>query len=109
MFVGAFPAAGGNAKVLGAGTNAAKALGKAAYVFSADAATGKVAHVNFVPKDVLDRKALDAKAWLAVVSAVLGGKGGGKPETATGVGLDAAKLPQALDAARKAYADKVGA
>ena len=49
---------------------------KSAYVFSVDEENGKVAHVNFLPKEVLERKVLDAKSWLAEVSKILGGKVG---------------------------------
>lgn len=65
---------GGDAKILAAAATAAKALGKASYVFSADVEGGKVAHANYLPKEVMDRKVIDAKSWLADVSAVLGGK-----------------------------------
>jgi alanyl-tRNA synthetase len=44
------------------------------YVFSPDPETGKVAHVNYLPKEILERKVLDAKAWLAEVSKIVGGK-----------------------------------
>jgi alanyl-tRNA synthetase len=44
------------------------------YVFSPDVETGKVAHVNYLPKEVLERKVLDAKSWLGEVSKVIGGK-----------------------------------
>jgi alanyl-tRNA synthetase len=40
-------------------------LSKAVYAFSPD---------NYLPKEVLERKVLDAKAWLAEVSKIVGGK-----------------------------------
>lgn len=43
-------------------------------MFSPDVETGKVAHVNYLPKEVLERKVLDAKSWLGEVSKVIGGK-----------------------------------
>lgn len=52
----------------------AKSLSKAAYLFSPDTDAGKVSHVNFLPKEILDRKVLTAKSWLGEVSAVIGGK-----------------------------------
>lgn len=82
-----------------------KSLGKAIYVFSPDEA--KVAHVNFVPKDVLSK--LNAKIWLAEVSKVIGGKGGGKDDSATGVGSEVDKISVAVEAARKIYKEKVEA
>lgn len=98
---------GGNAKVLGSAITNSKSLGKALYLFSADLETGKVAHVNFLPKEVLDRKALDAKSWLGEVSKVVGGRGGGKDDSATGVGSEVDKLQEGVEAARKVYKEKV--
>jgi len=37
-------------------------------------------------------------------AAVVGGKGGGRPESAQGGGIDATKIDQALDKARKILA-----
>jgi len=59
---------------LAAGVTAGRLLSKAVYVFSPDTEEGKVAHVNFLPKEILERKVLDAKAWLGEVSKVIGGK-----------------------------------
>lgn len=52
------------------GKNASKAI----YVFSVDRDAGKVAHVNFVPQDLVKSKKLDAKAWLEEANKVLGGR-----------------------------------
>jgi alanyl-tRNA synthetase len=65
---------GGDTKVLATAAAVGKSLGKAVYLFSPDVEGGKVGHVNFLPKDVLDRKVLDAKSWLNEVAVVLGGK-----------------------------------
>lgn len=74
VYVGQF-GIGGNSKVLSAAAVATgKSLAKAVYVFSPDVEGGKVAHVNFLPKDVLDRKVFNAKEWLAEVSKIVGGK-----------------------------------
>ena len=51
-----------------------KSLSKAVYLFSPDVEGGKVGHVNYLPKEVLDKKVLDAKSWLNEVAVVLGGK-----------------------------------
>jgi alanyl-tRNA synthetase len=107
VFVGKFDGAAGNAKVLAAAVTLAKKEQKAVYVFSTDAANGKVAHTNFVPKAIIDK--LDGKAWLEAVSKVLGGKGGGKPESATGVGSNVDKVDEAIATAKQVYADKVEA
>ena len=69
--------------------------GKALYLFSEEATGGlaadgqatkaKVTHVNFVPKDALD-KGVDAREWAELVSKSIGGRAGGKAEGAQGVG-----------------------
>lgn len=73
-----------SSQVLSAAASTAKSLSKAVYAFSPDNETGKVAHVNYLPKEVLERKVLDAKAWLAEVSKIVGGKvsGGGRGSVA---------------------------
>jgi alanyl-tRNA synthetase len=48
--------------------------GKAVYVFSVDREGGKVAHSNFVPKEILSQKKIDGKKWLGAVSQIVGGK-----------------------------------
>ncbi|WVQ81256.1 alanine-tRNA ligase [Cryptococcus sp. DSM 104549] len=98
---------GGAAKTLSAAVAAGKSLSKAVYVFSADPETGKVAHVNYLPKEVLDRKVLDAKTWLGEVSKVLGGKGGGRDDSATGVGSEVGKIDEAIVVAKTVYKKKV--
>ena len=101
----------------------AKSLSKAVYVFSPDVDNGKVAHVNFIPKEVLDRKVLNAKEWLTEVSKIVGGKvilvfvyrylannqGGGKDDSASGVGSEIEKINEAMEAAKKVYKEKVEA
>ena len=61
-------------KILSAAVTTGKTLSRAVYVFSPDNENSKVAHVNFLPKEVLERKVLDAKSWLEEVSKVIGGK-----------------------------------
>jgi hypothetical protein len=51
-----------------------KAKNKSIYVFSVDRTAGKVAHVNFVPQELVKSKKLDAKVWLEEANKVLGGK-----------------------------------
>ncbi|RSH95316.1 Alanine--tRNA ligase [Saitozyma podzolica] len=106
VYVGVF-GIGGNPKVLSAAASTAKSLSKAVYAFSPDNELGKVAHVNYLPKEVLERKVLDAKAWLAEVSKIVGGKGGGKDDSATGVGSEVDKIQEAVEVARKVYKSKV--
>jgi hypothetical protein len=50
--------------------------GKAIYIFSVDTAKGQVAHQNYVPKELVKSKKLDAKTWLGEVSKLVGGKVG---------------------------------
>jgi hypothetical protein len=63
-----------NPQILSAASAIGKTLSKAVYVFSPDEETGKVAHLNYLPKEVLSSKKLDAKIWLGEVSKVIGGK-----------------------------------
>jgi hypothetical protein len=55
-------------------TEYGKANNKSIYVFSVDRTAGKVAHVNFVPQELVKSKKLDAKIWLEEANKVLGGK-----------------------------------
>ena len=66
-------------QVLSTAVTVGKSLSKAIYLFSPDTDTGKVAHVNFLPQQVVAQKALDAKTWLGEVSRVIGGKVSGSP------------------------------
>ncbi|KAJ7287695.1 tRNA synthetases class II (A)-domain-containing protein [Mycena rebaudengoi] len=77
-----------------------KKLGKAVYVFSPDKANTKVAHVNYVPPS-LKAKGADARTWATEVSDVLGGKAGGKDDSAQGVGANAEKVGEAVAVSRK--------
>ncbi|CAO1613295.1 unnamed protein product [Parajaminaea phylloscopi] len=105
---------GANANALRAGVVAAKALGKAVYLFSEqvdEAATAasdvavkaKVPHINFVPKEDIE-KGLDAREWADVVTKSIGGRGGGKPDGAQGVGEDGGEaIVDAITAAERFY------
>ncbi|KAG9122407.1 Alanine--tRNA ligase, partial [Ceratobasidium sp. 392] len=81
----------------------ARKLNKPVYLFSADASGEKVTHVNFLPKAVVSKE-FDARVWATKVSAVLGGKGGGKDDSAQGVGTNVGKIAEAVEVAREAYA-----
>ncbi|KAG5646319.1 hypothetical protein DXG03_003916 [Asterophora parasitica] len=89
----------GNAKILQSVVSQGKKLGKAVYVLSVDKEGGKVAHVNFVPP-ALKERGLDARTWASKVTDVIGGKAGGKEESAQGVGTEVAKVDEALEVAR---------
>ncbi|KAJ6593748.1 tRNA synthetases class II (A)-domain-containing protein [Mycena capillaripes] len=84
-----------NAKILQSVVSQGKKLGKAVYVFSADLAGSKVAHVNYVPPS-MKAKGADARAWATKVSEVLGGKAGGKDDSAQGVGTNVDKVDEAV-------------
>ena len=62
-----------NAKVMQGVVLQAKKLGKSVYIFSADSAAGKVAHVNAVSEEAKS-KGLDGREWASAVTAILGGK-----------------------------------
>jgi alanyl-tRNA synthetase len=71
----------------------------AVMLFSADDAGGKVAIMCAVPEPMI-AKGLKAGDWLRDAAAVVGGKGGGKPDSAQGGGTDVSKLNDAMRAAR---------
>ncbi|KAF8070257.1 tRNA synthetases class II (A)-domain-containing protein [Lyophyllum atratum] len=89
----------GNSKILQSVVSQGKKLNKAVYVLSVDAEGGKVAHVNYVPPS-LKGKGLDARTWASRVTDVVGGKAGGKEDSAQGVGTEVLKVGEALEAAR---------
>ncbi|RPD74749.1 hypothetical protein L226DRAFT_545685 [Lentinus tigrinus ALCF2SS1-7] len=94
-----------NAKVMQGVVLQAKKLGKSIYIFSADVEGGKVAHVNAV-SEAAKAKGLDGREWASAVVAILGGKAGGKPDGAQGVGTEVSKVQDALEAARKFFETK---
>ncbi|KIJ65049.1 hypothetical protein HYDPIDRAFT_27780 [Hydnomerulius pinastri MD-312] len=92
----------GNAKILQNVVAQGKKLGKAVYVFSVDVEGGKVAHANYVP-DAVRSKGFYARDWAAKVTEVVGGKAGGKEESAQGVGVNVTKVEEALEKAKEEY------
>ena len=92
----------GNAKILQGLVAQGRKLGKALYVFSVDSASGKVVHVNFVPPS-LKSKGLDARQWATKVSEIVGGKAGGKDESAQGVGVELGKVEEAVTVAKSYF------
>lgn len=110
-----------NSKALQAGLQLLKKLGKAGYLFSSvdessDKGDGEVAraadgvsskaktvHMNFVPKADMD-KGLDAREWSELVCKSIGGKSGGKVESAQGVGSEGGlAIEDAMTAAKRFY------
>ena len=61
--------------------------------------SGKVNIMAGVP-ETLVKRGLNAGEWLREAAAIMGGKGGGRSDAAQGAGADAAKLKDAIAAAR---------
>ncbi len=78
-----------------------KAPKAAVMLFSVDPAGGKVAIMTGVPEGLIAR-GLKAGDWLRDAAAVVGGKGGGKPDAAQGGGTEVGKVGEAIRAARTA-------
>ncbi|KAF7782485.1 hypothetical protein Agabi119p4_1861 [Agaricus bisporus var. burnettii] len=89
----------GNAKILQNIVSQARKLGKSVYVFSLDPSSGKVSHVNFISNS-LKEKGADARVWATKVSEILGGKAGGKDDSAQGMGINSDRLEGALEVAQ---------
>ncbi|KDR75441.1 hypothetical protein GALMADRAFT_249500 [Galerina marginata CBS 339.88] len=90
--------ADGNAKILQSLISQARQLDKSLYVFSVDTANQKVAHANYVSPSLKSLGA-DARNWASQVTDVLGGKAGGKEDSAQGVGINIDKIQDALNLA----------
>ncbi|KDN38724.1 hypothetical protein RSAG8_09274, partial [Rhizoctonia solani AG-8 WAC10335] len=97
----------GNAKVLQTLVGEARKLNKAAYFFSADPSGEKVTHVNFIPKAIVTKE-FDARVWATKISGILGGKGGGKDDSAQGVGTNVGKTAEAVKAAEETFVASIG-
>ena len=101
--------AGSDRKALeaAASTIASACPTSAVMLFSPDADEGKASIIALVPKPLIAR-GLKAGDWLRHAAAVMGGKGGGRPEQAQGGGTDLAKLRDAIKAARTFAHEKLG-
>jgi alanyl-tRNA synthetase len=73
----------------------------AVMLFAIDELNSKVSIAAAVPEPLV-AKGLRAGDWLRDACAVVGGKGGGKPDAAQGGGTLPAKVPDAIKAARLA-------
>jgi alanyl-tRNA synthetase len=67
---------------------------------------GKVAIICQVPA-AMQQKGLKAGDWLRETAAIVGGKGGGKPDSAQGGGTDTTKVKEAIALARTSALGKV--
>ena len=72
---------------------------KAVMLLSPDPDSGRVALIASVPKGLIGR-GLKAGDWIREVAGLMGGKGGGRPDSAQGSGQDIAKLKDAIAHAR---------
>ncbi|MEO1129938.1 MAG: DHHA1 domain-containing protein, partial [Planctomycetota bacterium] len=108
IIVGEIPAGADRQALLAAldtvrGTHAEAAI----LLAGADLAEGKVAIVANVPKPLVG-KGLKAGDWVRETSAVVGGKGGGRPDAAQGGGTEPEKLADALERARAFASEHIG-
>ncbi|GIY30945.1 alanine--tRNA ligase, cytoplasmic, partial [Caerostris extrusa] len=94
--------AGFNAKALDAALKQAKLLSPetAVMLFTKDTENEKILCMSAVPKAVTS-KGLKANEWVQQVSQVIGGKGGGKPESAQATGTNANAVSEAMNLAKK--------
>lgn len=94
---------GSNTKATGAVVTHVKTQlkDKAAYVFSVDHSSGKVSHACVVGQELLNGGKLKATEWADVVVKVIGGRKGGKDDSAQGAGEHVEKVQEALDLAKQ--------
>ncbi|KAI9304873.1 alanyl-tRNA synthetase [Cunninghamella echinulata] len=101
---------GNNNKALLSGITYAKSSlkDKALYLLSGDSTTGRVSHNCIVGKSLISQ-GFKASDWATVVSDKIGGKKGGKDETAQGSGDNINGLDDAIKAAEEFAKLKIGA
>lgn len=94
--------AGFNAKALDAALKQVKAFSPdtAAMFFTRDVESEKILCMSSVSQSTTS-KGLKANEWVQQVSQVIGGKGGGKPESAQATGTNASALSEAMNLAKK--------
>jgi alanyl-tRNA synthetase len=68
-------------------------------IFLASAREGSVALIAVVPKELTAR--FQANKLIQQIAPIVGGKGGGRPESAQGAGKDPSKVAEALARARQ--------
>ncbi|KAJ9475070.1 putative Alanine--tRNA ligase, mitochondrial (putative) [Pseudozyma hubeiensis] len=106
---------GSNMKALQSAMNTVKKMDKTTYLFSQEldvngtkvadgsAIKAKVVHVAYVCK-YHQSKGLNAKEWIETSAQHVGGKGGGKADSAQGVGeMGGQALDDAIEAARRVF------
>ena len=67
-------------------------------IFLVGAKDGNVALIAVVPKELTSQ--FQANKLIQQIAPIVGGKGGGRPESAQGAGKDASKIAEALAKAR---------
>jgi alanyl-tRNA synthetase len=83
----------GDGKLLGAIADALKTKFNGP-IFLAGAANGRVALLASVPKEMTSK--IQANKLIQETAAIVGGKGGGRPESAQGGGADPTKIKDAV-------------
>ncbi|CAB4397210.1 unnamed protein product [Rhizophagus irregularis] len=73
---------------------------KALYIFSVDESSGRITHSCCVGR-ILTEKGLKASEWAKTVSETVGGKSGGKDDSAQGSGSNIDKLDEAIKVAEQ--------
>ena len=68
-------------------------------IFLVGAKDGNVALIAVVPKELTSK--FQANKLIQQIAPIVGGKGGGRPESAQGAGKDASKIAEALAKARE--------
>ncbi|RKO84513.1 hypothetical protein BDK51DRAFT_34082 [Blyttiomyces helicus] len=87
---------GGNTKALAKAIETVKGLkDKAALLIAVDAEAKKVTHQCIVPKHLVE-KGFKATDWAGIVSDKVGGKKGGKDDSAAGAGTEVAAVDDAI-------------
>lgn len=99
-----------NTKALDAALKQVRALSPetSAMFISVDHDSQKIFCLTSVPKSAVD-KGLKANEWVQHVSSVMGGKGGGKPESAQASGSNYDKADEILELARNFASIKLSA
>eukprot|EP00794_Sanderia_malayensis_P019007 gene19007-20919_t len=72
---------------------------KPAMLISVNNDSGKVLCLCQVPKNIIDANGLKADEWVKKVSKIIGGKAGGKPQSAQGCGENFSSVNQAMEIA----------
>ena len=90
--------ANADAKLLQAIADALKSKFKGP-IFLAGAKDGNVALIAAVPKELTSK--IQANKLIQQIAPIVGGKGGGRAESAQGAGKDASKITEALAKARE--------